>query len=57
MKRCELINFGVLKFSCTPDFGTKAGLEIFLAKNSASRGGTLPQQKAQIPMFNKIHMR
>ena len=32
----QIINIGDLKISETPDFGVKAGFEIFLAETSAS---------------------
>ena len=39
----QIINIGDLKISETPDFGVKAGFEIFLAETSASRGKEIPQ--------------
>ena len=44
-----IINIGVLKISETPNFDVKLSFEVSLAETTASRGGAIPQQKAQNP--------
>ena len=44
-----IINIGVLKISETPNFDVKLSFEVSLAETTASRGGVIPQQKAQNP--------
>lgn len=52
-----IINIGVLKISGTPCFGAKVSFEIFSTETRASRGGAIPQQKAQNPTIAHFQSR